>query len=155
MRSQINPSLPSDISLEVDVSVTSLSNLEDAGYFDVISRYEDNNGNLSGHEFTFGGQPGGFFPVAFPSIETFIGAEEVHPEAGEYKDSFLFPSAWGKTYHMRADCIGDQLSWYVNGYLVQRALSSNHSAGRGIGLFAGHTTISMQYVFDNLVVYKP
>lgn len=156
MSSLIAPSLPSDISLEVDVSVTSPSNSKSAGYFGVICRFQDNNGNRSGHEFTLGGDRGGFFPPALTSIGTLVGPHGINSEAGEYEDVFLFPSDWGNTYHVRADCIGDQLSLYVNGRLIQRARTSTRSKGTDIGLFAGRETMTrMQYVFDNLVVYQP
>lgn len=75
------------------------------------------------------------------------------PDIATIKKNWKWPKSWGETYHIRVDCIGDQISLYVNGYLVERAIDSTISSGGEIGFFGGRETGAKQYLFDNLVVY--
>ncbi|MGC1376454.1 MAG: hypothetical protein WA821_09530 [Anaerolineales bacterium] len=57
--------------------------------------------------------------------------------------------------HIRADCIGDQLTLYVNGTQVATATDSEYTGG-DIGLIAGtFTTPGVDIHFNNFVVTKP
>lgn len=65
-----------------------------------------------------------------------------------------WPSNWSEPYHIRVDCIGDQISLYVNGYLIESATDSSVSSGGEVGFFGGRDDYEeRQYLFDNLVVY--
>jgi hypothetical protein len=73
---------------------------------------------------------------------------------GTIEKHWKWPPNWGETYHIRIDAIGDQLSLYVNGYLVESATDSSISSGGEIGFFGGRDEYGeRQYLFDNLVVY--
>lgn len=73
---------------------------------------------------------------------------------GTINKHWKWPPSWGEPYHIRVDCIGDQISLYVNGYLVESAIDSSVSSGGEVGFFGGHDKYEeRQYLFDNLVVY--
>jgi hypothetical protein len=59
------------------------------------------------------------------------------------------------TNHIRADCIGSQLSLYVNGTLLTTVTDSDFASG-DVGLMAGtYDTAGTDIHFDNFVVYDP
>ena len=152
----LDRTFPSDVSIEVDVTVA-----EDeftsgmAGYFGAICR---NHAQDDGYQFTFGGDSDMMFPKsAYPSIGK-LGDGTVTSliTSAEYGSIFLWPEHWGKIHHLRVDCIGDQLTLYINGYLVQRVSDAAYSTDGRVGLFGGREgTANMLYRFDNLVIYQP
>jgi hypothetical protein len=57
--------------------------------------------------------------------------------------------------HLRADCIGDQLFFYVNGRLLTQVSDSELPSG-DVGILAGtFNDPGVDIVFDNFVVVKP
>ncbi len=59
------------------------------------------------------------------------------------------------TNHLRADCIGNTLTFYVNGQQVATTTDSSFTGG-DIGFMAGTFDVpSTEIAFDNLVVSKP
>lgn len=59
------------------------------------------------------------------------------------------------TNKIRADCVGDQLSLYVNGTLLVEATDSTYTAG-DVGLIAGTFDVAGTDIhFDNFVVREP
>lgn len=59
------------------------------------------------------------------------------------------------TNHIRADCIGDQLTLYANGTLLGSATDSTYGSG-DVGLEAGTFDVGgTEILFDNFVVYAP
>jgi hypothetical protein len=57
--------------------------------------------------------------------------------------------------HLRADCTGDMLTLYVNGFQVASAQDGTLKSG-DVGLLAGtFTQTGVDLVFDNFVVLKP
>lgn len=57
--------------------------------------------------------------------------------------------------HLRADCSGNTLTFYVNGFQVTQAQDSTLASG-DVGLLAGtFTTPGVDIVFDNFVVLQP
>lgn len=59
------------------------------------------------------------------------------------------------TNHIRADCIGSELSLYVNGKLLASVTDNNFASG-DVGLMAGtYDTPGTDIHFDNFVVYDP
>ncbi|MBI5963717.1 MAG: hypothetical protein HY863_09605 [Chloroflexi bacterium] len=57
--------------------------------------------------------------------------------------------------HIRADCVGDTLSFYINGFPVATAKDTTLTAG-DVGLLAGtFAQPGVDVVFDNFVVLKP
>jgi len=59
------------------------------------------------------------------------------------------------TNHIRADCVGDELTLYANGTLLGSASDSAYSSG-DVGLEAGTFDVpGTEILFDNFVVYAP
>lgn len=59
------------------------------------------------------------------------------------------------TNHIRADCIGNRLTLYVNGQQVASATDTTFTGG-DVGLIAGtYNEVGTDILFDNFVVYKP
>jgi len=57
--------------------------------------------------------------------------------------------------HLRADCVGDKLSFYINGFPVAAAQDATLKSG-DIGLLAGtFTQPGVDVIFDNFVALKP
>jgi hypothetical protein len=57
--------------------------------------------------------------------------------------------------HLRADCVGDQLTFYVNGFQLAQVQDATLTSG-DIGLLAGtFATPGVDVVFDNFVVFQP
>jgi hypothetical protein len=57
--------------------------------------------------------------------------------------------------HLRADCIGDYLTLYVNDQLIASTQDSDFTAG-DVGLITGSfDKTGVDVLFDNFVVYKP
>ena len=57
--------------------------------------------------------------------------------------------------HLRADCVGSTLTFYVNGFQVTQAQDSTLVSG-DVGILAGTFTIpGVDIVFDNFVVLQP
>jgi hypothetical protein len=76
-----------------------------------------------------------------------IGMEALEPSAAILKGSSL--------NHLRADCIGDTLSLYVNGKKLAEVRDSSFASG-DVGLIAGtYDTPGTDIRFDNFIVYEP
>jgi hypothetical protein len=57
--------------------------------------------------------------------------------------------------HLRGDCIGDTLTFYVNGFQIAQAQDSNLTSG-DVGIIAGtFATPGVDIIFDNFVVLQP
>jgi hypothetical protein len=57
--------------------------------------------------------------------------------------------------HLRADCVGNTLTFYVNGFQLASVQDSTLTAG-DIGLLAGtFDQPAVDVIFDNLVAVKP
>ena len=56
--------------------------------------------------------------------------------------------------HLRADCVGDKLSLYVNGRRVIEAEDSELKAGQ-VGLFVDDNGEAIEILFDNFLVSRP
>ena len=57
--------------------------------------------------------------------------------------------------HLRADCIGDTLTFYVNGFQVAQTQDSSLVSG-DVGMLAGtFNTTGVDVVFDNFVTLQP
>ena len=58
--------------------------------------------------------------------------------------------------HIRADCIGDTLTLYVNGQQVSTVQDAAFTSGGDVGIFAGtYDTPGADIHFDNFVVTAP
>ena len=90
----------------------------------------------------------------YGSPDISISHQNISNPLGTAIKNWKMPPNWGEIYHIRVDAIGDQLSLYVNGYLVYSVTDSEISSGGEIGFFGGRDG-EKQYLFDNLVVYAP
>jgi len=141
----LHQSFPQDVIVEVDVTAIGRSGGD--LYAGIYCR---NQSDGSGYSFTVGGD--GTYGVAT------IGAfqQDTGTSIGTIQKKWEWPAGWPETYHIRMDCIGNQLSFYVNGYLVETATDAVIPSGGEVGFFGGRMTgTTMEYLFDNLVVYQP
>jgi hypothetical protein len=76
-----------------------------------------------------------------------IGMEALQPSGAILKGAAL--------NHLRADCVGDTLTLYVNGEQLAQVRDSSFAAG-DVGLIAGtYETAGTDIRFDNFIVYQP
>jgi hypothetical protein len=130
-----------DVSIEVDIKKV---RGEDDNNFGVICRHKDtdnfyalvisSDGYYGIRKRTNGGEA------------NFIGSEGMQSSPAIKLKGFN---------HLRADCIGENLSIYVNGELLLKVKDSAISSG-DVGLFAGtFETNNTEILFKNFVVYLP
>jgi hypothetical protein len=90
----------------------------------------------------------------FYGVGIFSGEKAVLLGEGELKSSSTIKTGLAVN-HLRADCSGDALTFYVNGLQVASAQDSTLKAG-DVGLMAGtFSQPGVDVVFDNFVVLKP
>lgn len=69
--------------------------------------------------------------------------------------SSLIKTGAGEVNHLRADCIGNRLSLYVNGDILAEVTDSDLTSG-DVGLASGtYDDPGTEMRFDNFVVYRP
>ncbi|HKY83654.1 MAG TPA: hypothetical protein VJ160_02400 [Anaerolineales bacterium] len=106
-----------------------------------------------------GSQASGNFYVFRVGVDSL--AEITDFLSGEEQVARLFPMPEGAlrsgTNHLRADCIGDTLSLFVNGSLMlERSIEGSVYGTGDVGLGAGGGSQGLSAVrFDNLVVTSP
>ena len=135
-------SLPSDVRVEVDATKVAGSDNNDFG---ILCRYQDNN-NLYQFVISSDGYVG-IIKLVDGSMES-ISA-----------DTLIESSAINKgnvQNHIRADCIGNMLTLYVNGQQVSTAQDTTFKGGGDVGVFAGtYDTPGTEIHFDNFIVTAP
>ncbi len=135
-------SLQSDVRVEVDATKVAGSNNNDFG---ILCRYQDNN-NLYQFVISSDGYVG-IIKLVDGSMES-ISA-----------DTLIESSAINKgnvQNHIRADCIGNMLTLYVNGQQVSTAQDTTFKGGGDVGVFAGtYDTPGAEIHFDNFIVTAP
>ncbi len=135
--------LPSDVSTEVDATKNGGPDNNDFG---ILCRYQDTSN----------------FYELLASSDGYVGivlVKDGNPTTISSSDHNLQPSDTVKqgtaTNHLRADCVGDALTLYVNGQKAASAQDSSFSNG-DVGLIAGtFDTAGADILFDNFVVSKP
>jgi hypothetical protein len=76
--------------------------------------------------------------------------------SGSSFESSLAVNQGAATNHIRADCIGDTLTLYVNGTQVYLVTDSTFGSGGYAGLLArANGTSGVDILFSNFVVSKP
>jgi len=76
-----------------------------------------------------------------------IGMETLQPSSAILKGAAL--------NHLRADCVGDTLTLFVNGEKLAQVRDSSFAAG-DVGLIAGsYETAGVDIRFDNFIVFEP
>jgi hypothetical protein len=133
---------PSDVRIEVDVTKKSGA---DQDVFGVLCRYR-NEKNFYILMISGDGQAGIAKRTSGADLTMLSGTSmktnaSIHPGPAEN--------------HLRADCIGDRLSLYVNGTLAATASDSDFTGGDA-GLWLGTYDLpGTDLSFDNFVVRKP
>jgi hypothetical protein len=137
-----NPGLNfSDVHIEVDA--TKIAG-DDNNDFGIVCRYQDNS-----NFYFFIISSDGFYGVGkvVDGVQNLIGVESMPPS-----DKINQGNA---SNHLRADCVGSQLSIHVNGELLDTFEDSDFTSG-DVGLLAGSFAVPGTDVhFDNFVVLKP
>ncbi len=131
-----------DTHVEVDVTLTAGPQANDLG---IICRYTDEN---NFYFFIIGTD--GYYAVAEikNGEENLIGMEKF-----QYDDTAI--KSGNATNHLRADCVGDKLTLYVNGKSLVEVQNTDFTEGK-VGLIAGtYDDAGTDASFDNFVVYKP
>lgn len=110
----------------------------------LVCRYQDDR-----NYYFFVISSDGFYAVGKVS-----GGETIHLGQAEMQSSQAIKTD-DPVNHLRADCIGDTLTFFVNGFPV--ALVHDDQFARGdVGLLAGaFEETGVDIIFDDFVVYKP
>ena len=137
-----DPSDLADIQIDVDLLKTS-DVVHDAG---VMCRIQD-----SDNFYYFVISSDGFYAIgAFKDGEdTLLGSEDM------LEDTKGIIKTGVADNHMRADCIGNTLTLYVNGTELYSVEDSDFSSG-SIGLIAGsYEDVPITVIYDNFVLTRP
>jgi len=138
-----NPSksFPGDVQIEVDATKTGGPDDNDFG---VICRYQDTNNFYFLLISSDGYAAIGKYENGSQQL---VSSDEMEQANG------ITPGA--ATNHLRAECIGSNLTLYANGNVVATAVDSSFSSG-DVGLMAGtFSEAGTDILFDNFYVYKP
>lgn len=136
--------LPADLKVEVDATKTAGPDDNDFG---VICRYTSTDDTSSFYQFMATND--GYIGIILVSggDQTVISGEKL-----EQSEAVKTGAA---TNHLRADCIGENLTLYVNGQKVASASDATLKTG-DVGLIAGtYSEPGTDILFDNFLVTKP
>ncbi|MFZ2095136.1 MAG: hypothetical protein WAV05_00735 [Anaerolineales bacterium] len=127
----------------IEVDATKNSGPDDND-FGVICRYQD-----SDHFYYAIISSDGYFGIIKVSTESsgVIGRDYL-----EYSD---YINQGYATNHLRFECFGESLSFYVNGQLLDQQTDGDYTSGNA-GLIAGtYDTVGTDILFDNFSVFTP
>ena len=134
-------SFQNDVQVEIDA--TKVGGPDD-NYFGLICRYQD----LDNFYFFLLSSDG------FAGIGMYLN-DELQFLSGEQFNQTDAINQGNATNHVRADCVGDQLTLYVNGEQVATATDSTFSNGN-VGMLArANAEAGVDILFDNLIVSAP
>ena len=136
-------SFQNDVSIEVDA--TKIGGPDDNA-FGVICRYQDVD-----NFYFFYISSDGYVGIGIDNAgkKTIISTSD----GNMVSDSNIYQGA--ATNHMRADCIGDTLTLYVNGTQIATATDGTFTGG-DVGLIVRTYNVGgTDIMFDNFFVYKP
>jgi len=138
-----NQDLQGDVRIEVDATKIAGPDDNDMG---VLCRYTKKNDALNFYYFMITSD--GYIGIAkMKDSNSKILSSEKMTKSDTIKKASV--------NHIRADCIGDQLTLYVNGTEVAN-VTDNEYTGGDIGLIAGtFTAPGVDIHFDNFIVTKP
>jgi hypothetical protein len=80
---------------------------------------------------------------------------ELNVIGGEYLEYSDFIYQGSTTNHIRLECIGNILTLYVNGHLLDQQSDSDYAYGTVGLIIATYDTPGTDILFDNFTVYKP
>ena len=137
-----NHPFQSNISIEVDATRTAGP---DDNYIGVICRFQDEN-----NFYFFAISSDGYAGIAMYKAST------MSILSGSSFESSSAINQGAATNHIRADCVGDTLTLYVNGTQVYSIIDSTFGSGGYAGLLArANGTSGVDILFSNFVVSKP
>ena len=131
----------SDAIVEVDATKIGGPDQNNMG---VICRFQNND------EFYYGlVSSDGYYGIVKSTSDAFtvLGREYI-----EYSDLINQGDA---TNHIRLDCIGDVLTLYVNGQMIDRQTDSDYTSGQAGLIIATYDTAGTDILFDDFYVYEP
>ena len=132
-------SLPSDVRVEVDATKVAGSDNNDFG---ILCRYQDND-NLYQFVVSSDGYVG-IVKLVDGSMQS-LAAETLLESSAV--------NGGNAQNHIRADCIGNTLTLYVNGQQVSTVQDAAFTSGGDVGIFAGtYDTPGADIHFDNFIV---
>ena len=135
-------SFQSNVSIEVDATKTAGP---DDNYLGIICRYQDTD-----NFYFFAISSDGYAGIAMYKANT------MSILSGSSFDSSSAVNQGDATNHIRADCVGDTLTLYVNGTQVTSISDSTFGSGGDAGLLArANGTSGVDILFSNFVVSKP
>lgn len=135
-------SFQSNVSIEVDAAKTAGP---DDNYLGIICRYQDTD-----NFYFFAISSDGYAGIAMYK------ANSMSVLSGSSFESSSAVNQGAATNHIRADCIGDTLTLYVNGTQVYSVTDSTFGSGGDAGLLArANSTSGVDILFSNFVVSKP
>ncbi len=138
-------SFDADTSVEVDVTKSAGPDANDMG---VICRYNTVNGNFNFYYFIISSDGFAMIAKMVDGQSTFLAEKATDPNPAIKMGN--------ATNHLRADCVGSQLTFYVNGTQVMSVTDSDLTGGGDVGLIAGtFADAGTDALFDNFVVTKP
>jgi len=133
-----------DVRIEATATKVGGENDDDYG---LICRYSGEPSSPNYYFFIISSDGYAVIGKAAADSSTYISSEQMQPAKAIKQGN--------STNQLRADCIGNTLTLYVNGQQVATATDADYANG-DIGLIAGTFDISYAEVaFDNLVVSKP
>jgi hypothetical protein len=141
---QLGAQLPADLKVEVEAAKTAGP---DDNEFGVVCRYNKTGESYSFYEFmaTSDGYVG--IVLVKDGSQTVI--------SGDKLESFEAIKTGAATNRLRADCIGENLTFYVNGQKAASASDATLKTG-DVGLIAGtFKEPGTDILFDNFLVTKP
>ena len=134
-------SFAGDVRIEVDASKKAGPDDNDFG---VICRYEDIN-NFYFFHITSDGYA--IIGKITDGNQTYLSGDQASQAPAVHQGE--------ASNHIRADCLGDTLTLYVNGEQTLSVTDGDHASG-DVGLMAGtFDTVGVDVLFDNFVVRKP
>ena len=141
-----NPGQYFEGDLSVEADATKIDG-DDDNEFGLICRYSGSPDSANYYYFLISSDGYSVIGKVTSGRSEYISSEQMNP-SGAIQEGF-------STNHLRADCIGDSLTLYVNGSLAASAVDSSFTGG-DVGFIVGTFDIpSTGIAFDNLTVYAP
>jgi hypothetical protein len=136
--------LPADVRVEVDVTKTAGPDVNDIG---VICRSTKTDASYNFYYFVISSD-------GFANISKIVDNESTIL-AEQTSEALPAVKIGNASNHLRADCVGTMLTFYVNGQQVLSATDATHTGG-DVGLIAGtFDEVGTDVLFDNFLVTKP
>jgi hypothetical protein len=129
--------------MRIEVDATKIGGPDD-NHFGILCRYEDEN---NFYFFTMSSDGYSAIGKYKDGHLVWLGKEQMQPNDAIQQGN--------NTNHLRADCIGDNLTFYLNGRLFSTAVDTDFLEGDA-GLMTGSSqTAGVDVLFDNILIIAP